>query len=895
MGDLVSPMFIYKSNNLTMSVLVPIIDYIDGYTRRVYLKSGVTDIYPIEDIYHEYRHLRRTVEALQKWSPLLRAEGNISKGAGKYTPRYIVLIDGTKIVPFDEATQLNQLGDIITDDPVSDATLYDVSTLTTAKHIFIQPPGAEVIRLDSAAIEHSSFNNKVTIGGTNAKAGTAFPIGTPQQPVNNLEDAKLIATHRGFNTLFLVDSITVNSGQSISNLNLISDNWSEVIIESGATSINTRFEKLSVYGEMSGYWNILVDCWVYDITNFTGWLRGGSFASISLAPGIMGQEFGSQSFFDDIIPLYPGIASVLTMNTGVAVSFTHASNSYEIKSMVSGTTLNFGISEGSVKFFSSCTGGVATITGTGNLIDDSNGTTINKTGFVEASLLQHSAFNGGVTIDLAGLSGTAFPIGTQQQPVNNIPDAVIIATFRGFNTLYIQNNFVFGSGDDISGYVIIGESPEQSLLTFNDDAMTSNINVFNSTITGVFDNKANFTNSHIIDTQFVSGTITNCVLEGDIVLSGNSITILIDCNDGLLLDSTEPSINFNGSGNSLAIRNYIGDITLRNKTGPEQVEINVATGGHITLEDTISNGNIRITGIAKVTDNSSGTTVVDVSHVIFPEQLQLASFGGRVYLNTNRGSSGVKFPIGTMQHPSNNLSDTLLIAESRGLETILVDGTLIITNTDISGKIFIGENNLDAVIVLSGIDNTAIKTTFKNMTLTGRLNGYINVEDCILETISNIGCSIFPTLFRNCMLRADSGVLPALQLSNIVNGQNIHFIDCVSGVPGQGTATLDFNNSDTPIAFRRYGGGITVKNITSNQDSTFEFNQGQIILDDSCTSGKVRLGGIYKLTNNSALVVEERNQSISGGTSVWSENEKLESLAWSKKASDNAEQANLKL
>lgn len=194
-----------------MSVLVPIIDYIDGYTRRVYLKSGVTDIYPIEDIYHEYRNLRRTVESLQKWSPLLRAEGNISKGAGKYTSRYVVLIDGTKIVPFDEATQLNQLGDIITDDPVSDATLYDVSTLTTAKHIFIQPPGAEVIRLDNVAIEQSSYNNGVTLDTVNGTDSSIYPYGTPRYPCKTITNSYMIRLERGFKKVYLKSDLVLEN------------------------------------------------------------------------------------------------------------------------------------------------------------------------------------------------------------------------------------------------------------------------------------------------------------------------------------------------------------------------------------------------------------------------------------------------------------------------------------------------------------------------------------------------------------------------------------------------------------------------------------------------------------------------------------------------------------
>jgi len=131
-----------------MSVLTPIVDTWDGIDRLIYLKQGVEDYYPIEDIYHEYRNQRRLDEELRKYEPLLRAEGNIPKGGGKFTPRYIVLLDGTKIVPYDESLRINQLGEIITDDPDVDDSLYDISTLTVPKIIFIQPSEGEVIEVD---------------------------------------------------------------------------------------------------------------------------------------------------------------------------------------------------------------------------------------------------------------------------------------------------------------------------------------------------------------------------------------------------------------------------------------------------------------------------------------------------------------------------------------------------------------------------------------------------------------------------------------------------------------------------------------------------------------------------------------------------------------------------
>jgi hypothetical protein len=128
-----------------MTVAVPVVLSWDGPNRLIYLKDQVHEFYPIEDIYHEYRDARKTDETLRPFDALLRAEGHIPKGAGKFTPRYIVLLLGTKMVPFDDGLRMELLGEVITDDPDVDDTIFKIDGLIQPKVIFITPPGAEVI------------------------------------------------------------------------------------------------------------------------------------------------------------------------------------------------------------------------------------------------------------------------------------------------------------------------------------------------------------------------------------------------------------------------------------------------------------------------------------------------------------------------------------------------------------------------------------------------------------------------------------------------------------------------------------------------------------------------------------------------------------------------------
>lgn len=136
-----------------MSVASPVIDYIDGATRRIYLLQGVTQFHPIDDIYTEYRNLRRTNESLRKWHPFLKADGNINKGGGKATPRYVTLLEGTRIVPYDENAQLIVSGECITDNPEVDSDIFYTDELTNPVKVYYAPSEAEIIFVGDQSVD----------------------------------------------------------------------------------------------------------------------------------------------------------------------------------------------------------------------------------------------------------------------------------------------------------------------------------------------------------------------------------------------------------------------------------------------------------------------------------------------------------------------------------------------------------------------------------------------------------------------------------------------------------------------------------------------------------------------------------------------------------------------
>lgn len=93
-----------------MSVANPVIDYIDAVAspRLIYLRSDVTEYHPVEDIYKEVRHLRRTNEALRPYDVFVTAQGNIAKGGNKFTPRFAVFEDSKIVVTSENVKVLGE-------------------------------------------------------------------------------------------------------------------------------------------------------------------------------------------------------------------------------------------------------------------------------------------------------------------------------------------------------------------------------------------------------------------------------------------------------------------------------------------------------------------------------------------------------------------------------------------------------------------------------------------------------------------------------------------------------------------------------------------------------------------------------------------------------------------
>ncbi len=130
-----------------MSVVSPVIDHLEPTSKRIYLAAGVRTYHPVTDIYAEIRNLRRTNDDLRKYILPCTAAGNIPKGGGKFTPRYITLHNGWRIVPEDISHTLTIIGEQLTIEGGAGAACMDLTSLSASSKVAIEyaPSEAEII------------------------------------------------------------------------------------------------------------------------------------------------------------------------------------------------------------------------------------------------------------------------------------------------------------------------------------------------------------------------------------------------------------------------------------------------------------------------------------------------------------------------------------------------------------------------------------------------------------------------------------------------------------------------------------------------------------------------------------------------------------------------------
>lgn len=285
------------------------IDHIDGANRDIYLHADTVGITfdPIE-VYKEMRVLRLADESLRKFNLFLEAKGRDykgqdSEGNDKYTEKYVVCLEGTRIVPYDVTQILTVTGTIITDDGQEGVACFDRSPLSPTTNVDINyvPQQVEVIVITTGGgagptaeeiaqavadfdltgyslhstvggiLVRSAYNGVVEVNLGSAYSGTEFPIGMKHMPVNNIPDALALLDRFHLSGLCINGNVPIPASTNLNGVNFCSGSTidREISIPASATTNGTKFKNIILTGALNGRTE-MKGCVIEDLVGIRG-------------------------------------------------------------------------------------------------------------------------------------------------------------------------------------------------------------------------------------------------------------------------------------------------------------------------------------------------------------------------------------------------------------------------------------------------------------------------------------------------------------------------------------------------------------------------------------------------------------------------------------------------
>lgn len=216
------------------------------------------------------------------------------------------------------------------------------------------------------------------------------------------------------------------------------------------------------------------------------------------------------------------------------------------------------------------------------------------------------------------------------------------------------------------------------------------------------------------------------------------------------------------------------------------------------------------------------------------EAIENMSFGGGVHIDIINGISGIAYPSGNEEYPSDNLSEAIAIANSRGFRKLFIRESMIGVNALNNGTILNGFHIIgdSAVTVQVEIDATAIcnNLTIKSCDVFGELDGGTHIVDCKVGNLTYVNghidhCGLYGNIY-------------------LAGNEEAVLSDCYI-IDQDFTPIIDMGGSGQDLAMPNYSGIVNIQNLSESTDEIgVGLNAGMVILDSSVTAGTIIIGGV---------------------------------------------------
>jgi len=286
---------------------------------------------------------------------------------------------------------------------------------------------------------------------------------------------------------------------------------------------------------------------------------------------------------------------------------------------------------------------------------------------------------------------------------------------------------------------------------------------------------------------------------------------------------------------------------------------------------------VNVNQVSVRTSNSAG--------LVTSAAIEFGEYGDAVTIDadntTGKAVEGSIYPTGTLRQPSNNITDAMVIAGSRGFSTIKVLGNLTFGSThDVDGMVIIGTSHIQNDVILEE-GASCYNTVFKELEVVGILDGNNSLDSCIIGDMT-----YFSGHIHNCGLKGT--ITLAGSTASVIS-------DCKTIDPFS-PPTIDMGGSGQDLSMPNYSGLLTVQNLSSASNFAGVGLFGGTIYIDSTTvtAGTIHAAGIGQLLDGNGVRIP--TGIWNGGVYITNNTvteESIVDLVWEAPASDYSNEASM--
>ena len=522
---------------------------------------------------------------------------------------------------------------------ISGGNISAVNALGNEISPVFESPNVNVVRTasssatnsDAEAIQYSSYGKAVTIDVINGSAGTDYPFGNLENPVNNLVDALIIAEGRGFRRIDVRGNLTLDSGDWAEGYGFWGEDHANttITVADPAGLDNCSFHTCKITGVMDDR-NHVNDCIVLDLTSFDGMFHNCGFMGTITLGGI------TQTTVIKSYSMVAGAATPIFDMGGTSSAFVVRGyeGGLQINNKTGTDAVSLDINPGQLIVDSTVSAGTIVVRGSGKLTDNSIGTAVvDADDFLQAGILmdgvERTSFIGkegaGVSIHpTTGTDSIVWPIGTRKTPCKTVQNAHDIAEAQGFRNIYAMENININSTMN-DGYTFFGDNPNTITVNLDVSSSVNGGKFQDCTLTGQLSSANIVWESVVGAVTNLNGFIYKCALLGPLTVVEH--TSINKCFASPLAPMATVTIDFNSVAKSVFISQWEqGIIKVMNMVTGSMIHM-AGTGGRLTVDVSCTGGMVATGGAIMITNN--GTQDILMASTI-ADQVISSDMGGQI-------------------------------------------------------------------------------------------------------------------------------------------------------------------------------------------------------------------------------------------------------------------------